>query len=541
MALQVQKISKLAENGDPIPIYEVPVVEKIHGHLQISKNIYGTATPGKPEKIVMVVGETGSGKSTLINGMLNYVLGVKFEDPFRFRVIKEEKLPQTVSQTQTITSYTFGHPYCAELPYDLTIIDTPGFGDTRGLHRDQEISENIKEFFNTKGRTGIDHIDAVCFFAKSSDARLSPTQQYIYRSVLLVFSKDVEKNIHIMLTFCDDDDDEDDDDEVEEPKVIEALRQSNVPCITFYQFNNVALYAKNKGTRKKGFWEQCTRAFNQFFDKLYISKGVSLILSKEVLEKREQLQVKIEHLKQKINLGVIKLDQFKTDRQVLEEKKEKIKSNENFEYQRKSVRRVRVDIKGTRKFVTSCTKCNYTCHYPCTRQNADKQKCAAMEKRGTVDAYCAICPQHCSWRDHVNDGIRLKDEEFIETLTDQHLKTEYFTATAEKDEVEAMVKTLELELNSVFIDLMKNIESIQQCLARLNEIAFIPYNLSQEDHINILIENEQRNRGKGFESRIQYYEEAKQYLKILQRASDHKGTESVEQELEHWKLHLMAK
>ena len=539
--MQIKNISTKISD-DPLPIYQVPVVEKIHGHLQISKRIYGTATPGKPEKIVMVVGETGSGKSTLINGMLNYVLGVKFEDPFRFKVIDEEKLPQTVSQTQNITSYTFGHPYSAELPYDLTIIDTPSFGDTRGLHRDQEIFENIKVFFNTKGRTGIDHIDAVCFFAKSSDARLSPTQKYIYRSVLLVFSKDVEGNVHVMLTFCDNDDD-DEDDEVEEPKVIEALKESNVPCLMFYQFNNVALYAKNNPVRakKKGFWEQCTRAFNQFFDKLYISKSVSLILSKEVLARREQLQVKIEHLKQKINLGVIKLDQLKTDRQVLEEKKEKIKSNENFIYQRKSVRRVRVDIKGTGKFVTNCTKCNYTCHYPCTRQNADKQMCAAMENRGTVDAYCVICPQHCSWRDHVNDGIRLKDEEFIEVLTDQHLKTEYYTATAEKDEIEAMVKTLELELNSVFIDLMKNIESIQQCLARLNEIAFIPYNLSQEDHINILIENERRNHEEGFESRIQYYEEAKQYLKILQRASEHKGTESIEEELEHWKLHLKEK
>lgn len=321
-SFQIKKISTKISD-DPLPIYQVPVVEKIHGHLQISKRIYSR----KPEKIVMVVGETGSGKSTLINGMLNYILGVKFEDPFRFKVINEEKLPQTVSQTQNITSYTFGHPYSAELPYDLTIIDTPGFGDTRGLHRDQEIFENIKVFFNTKGRTGIDHLDAVCFFAKSSDARLSPTQQYIYRSVLLVFSKDVERNVHVMLTFCDNDDD-DEDDEVDEPKVIEALRQSNVPCLTFYQFNNVALYAKNNPVRakKKGFWEQCTRAFNQFFDKLYISRSVSLILSKEVLARREQLQVKIEHLKQKINLGVIKLDQLKTDRQVLDEKKKRSKA-----------------------------------------------------------------------------------------------------------------------------------------------------------------------------------------------------------------------
>ena len=538
MPLQIQRISKKISD-DPVPIFQVPVVENIHGHLRISKKIYGTITPHKPKKIVMVVGETGSGKSTLINGMLNYILGVKFEDPFRFKVIDEEKLPQTVSQTQTITSYTFGHPYCAELPYDLTIIDTPGFGDTRGLQRDQEITGNIKVFFNTKGRTGIDQLDAVCFFAKSADARLSPTQQYIYQSVLTVFSNDVERNIHVMLTFCDNDDD-DDDDEVEEPKVIEALRQSNVPCIKYYQFNNVALYAKNNPVRvkKKGFWEQSSQAFNLFFNELYRSKSVSLILSKEVLEKREELQVKIQHLKQKINLGVIKLDQIKTDRNTIEEKKEKIKNNEKFQYQRKSVKRERIDIRGTGVFVTNCTRCNYTCHYPCTRQNADKQMCAAMENRGTVNAYCAICPEHCSWQDHVNDGVRLIDEEYIETLTDEHLKTEYFTAMVEKDVIEGTVKMLERQLESVFTDLMHNIKSIQQCLARLNEIAFIPYNLSQEDHINILIENERRNAEKGFESRIQYYEEAKQYLKILQRARDHPGAGTVEEEIERWKLHL---
>ena len=55
-----------------------------------------------------------------------------------------------------------------------------------------------------------------------------------------------------------------------------------------------------------------------------------------------------------------------------------------------------------------------------------------------------------------------------------------------------------------------------------------------------LLENERQNHEEGFKNRIQYYEEAKQYLKILQRAGDHKGAESFEQELERWKLHLMA-
>ena len=38
----------------------------------------------------ILVGATGTGKSTLVDGMVNYILGVKWEDPFRFSTIDME-------------------------------------------------------------------------------------------------------------------------------------------------------------------------------------------------------------------------------------------------------------------------------------------------------------------------------------------------------------------------------------------------------------------------------------------------------------------
>ena len=38
------------------------------------------------EKTIMLVGATGSGKSTLVDGIVNYILCVDFEDTFRFTI-----------------------------------------------------------------------------------------------------------------------------------------------------------------------------------------------------------------------------------------------------------------------------------------------------------------------------------------------------------------------------------------------------------------------------------------------------------------------
>lgn len=43
------------------------------------------------EKTIMLVGATGSGKSTLVDGIVNYVMGVNFDDPFRFTLIQLEE------------------------------------------------------------------------------------------------------------------------------------------------------------------------------------------------------------------------------------------------------------------------------------------------------------------------------------------------------------------------------------------------------------------------------------------------------------------
>ena len=159
----------------------------------------------------MVVGQTGCGKTTLLNSFINYVLGIEIDDNFRYEIIHETfGTSQPVTQTSDVTVYNI--KAINGLP-PIQIIDTPGLGDTRGIIQDmsitRKIEKTIKEVLNT--------LNAICFVTKSSNARLTANLKYIFSSVLDLFGEDVKENFIAMLTFCD----------WGTPQVVASLEDSN--------------------------------------------------------------------------------------------------------------------------------------------------------------------------------------------------------------------------------------------------------------------------------------------------------------------------
>ena len=481
---------------------------------------------GETEKVLMVVGATGAGKTTLINGMVNYILGVQWKDEFRFKVITEEtKATQAYSQTQDITAYTFYPMKGSTVPYTFTVIDTPGYGGTDGVERDEKITKQIKEFFSLPPPDGIDHLDGVGFVVQSSQARLTSTQEYIFDSILSIFGNDVSQNIFMMITFAD----------AQRPPVLEAIKEAKIPSHNerLFKFNNSALFAENDAeeyetTFDEMFWKMCFGSFSKFFEKFPKAESVSLTLTREVLEERDQLHVIIEGLNVQITLGLNKLEEMRREEIVLQRREKEIETNKHFTYTINITKPVYINLEGTGRHTTTCGPCHSTCHTDCKIVNdAMKYTCWAMNKRGN----CRICPRKCNWSEHRNLPYLIEYHTIKETRTVEDLKKKFHKAVQQKATSEQMMKAIEESLQGVHMQVLNMIKRAQQSLRRLDEIAVKPNPLTQVEYLELLIKSERRAAKPGWKQRMQYLEVAKSHAEILAKVKDEKESHKLVKKL----------
>ena len=455
---------------------------------------------GKKHIVIMVVGATGAGKSTLITVMVNYIFQVTWEDDFRFHIITHEgknaEKGQAESQTQLIASYTLYPPEGANLNFTLTIIDTPGFGDTRGIHRDKAIVNQIRDFFSdvAQRKHGVDHVNAIGFVAQAFQPRLTATQRYVFDSILGMFGRDMKQNIVLLVTFADG----------QKPQVMEAIKEAEIPSSEiFFKFNNSAIYAE-KGKREavdfdKMFWHLVMENMKNFFKALDEIPTCSLTLTKEVLKIRESLEVTIEALQQKMKARCHKSEELRGEQQILERHKAEIEKNKNFEYELMVHKSRLVDLKSGQS-VLNCMNCHVTCHFPCYITNDDeKHRCDAMNADGT----CKVCDKHCKWSDHRNQPVGYVFFSEKETRKYPELEKKYKEAYTDKITVEQLIRKHEEELLDVQAWVFKLKSEAHANLLRLNEIALRVNPLSTAEYVDSLISDEKLDARDGWQTRIE--------------------------------------
>lgn len=405
-----------------------------------------------------------------------------------------------------MTTYIIRPEPTGRLDYQLNIIDTPGFGDTRGLERDQEIVAQIRDLFSAANVKGVATIDAVCFLAKAPDARLTAVQRYIFQSVMSLFGKDIEENICSLITFADG----------VSPPVLSALKESKLPFGKAFTFNNSGLFARNDEADSLSpmFWDMGVKSFQRFFAHLAMANSKSLRLTKDVLYERYRLEMTVSNLQPKVDIGLQKVNELNREMKIFAENKAEIERNKNFEYPSQETRQVKKDL-ARGKHVTNCLNCHFTCHENCgIPMDADKKGCWAMDSSG----HCRICPDKCFWNKHANTPYVFSYVTVTVTKTYADMLEKYKSASGRLPNQEQLLQRMGQEVNDL-IDLIEQMMmTVKACNERLASIALRPNPLSMTEHIDLMIQAEEMEKKNGFIQRIAVLREFRRRAELTKHA-----------------------
>ena len=423
---------------------------------------------------------------------------------------------QTGSITKGITAYTIYYQHGFKVNNFLTVIDTPGFGDTAGIFEDKVIMSKIETFFRTKGPNGIDVLDALIFVVRSSDMRLGPHQKYIFDQVLSIFGKDVKDNIFLFCTYCDH------PNRSEEPTAVKTLEVARVPYSNkYYSFNLGDLYNMEKADEfNQIYWKMGAESFKSFFKELDLTEAKSLQLTKDVIQKRSQLEEALSNIQENMMVELNELQKLDREREVLTKYEIEIDRNKDFTYE---VNEQFVEVEPLERGMTAinCQICYITC-LKSRYQWKDSllKKCWLFDK---VPVGGCKCPNQCQYNSHRCEKVLYGITTQKVTKTLQGLKREYEEALGKKMTAQQIIIECTESLERVREQTLTFVQQAEGCIHKLNEIALKPESLSTEAYIDLMIEVERARSGEDQARRIQALTQIKEKERLRQRIAQGKG------------------
>lgn len=444
---------------------------------------------GKRYFTLLVMGETGTGKTTLLDAFVNYLAGMNYEDQWRYKLVNENHMKNKKpgeSQTTEITSYYVNYQREDENSKEIyiRIIDTPGLGDTSGVLTDNEIIKKFETLFQEIGE-----LDYILVTVVANSTRWTQQTQYVYDRILEVFGVDAVERFMLMCTFSDGN----------IPLALEVLKDK-FKYQDYFCFNNSALYVPSKeaNDNTKFFWKLGISNVRKFFD-IILEKNLlplSLSMSKEVMRNRQWLFANVQSSKKRINEAFSLLERSNQFLQTIKKHEKEINENKSFTYQVEEDRTKKIYLNNVYQYCTICgCPCCQICVWPA---GANVSQCTYFNG----NRRCPICPGHCYRESHGR----------LEYITEKYTVKVTKTYDAKKqlyDKSKEGLSNSEIALNNQ-IEIMSNLgksilkdmDSIKKSLIELDKIALKPRLFTNVDYFNQMIQYEEETKNPGYKGRI---------------------------------------
>uniref|UniRef100_A0A3Q3WZ48 AIG1-type G domain-containing protein n=1 Tax=Mola mola TaxID=94237 RepID=A0A3Q3WZ48_MOLML len=484
-----QVLIPLIQSGSPA-IYKLKLNETTVGTLR--RKTLGKRSLNKINKTILLVGETGTGKSTLINVLVNYVMGVEWEDDVWFEIVEDEQRRQSQSQTSDVVVYQIFGFEGETLPYSLTIIDTPGYGDTRDDKSDDIISKRLLDCFSSDD--GVHEINVVGLVLKATDNRLSDRLRYVFDSVVSLFGKNMEKNIVALMTHSDGGPPEDALKALEDAKIKCSKNGENQPL--HFLFNNRQSKERTRQFKMtfKFLWDFTVDQISQFTDFLTKTEPQKLNTTLDVMKKRIKLTACIINLQKRIEFIELKQTQIQAEQKLLEKYKEKMKKNEKFCDEVDEPYKVKEPIEGghwgflwlSYKGAISCLVCEETCHHEgCIHSWSPNDSCCVIfDDNGN----CTACTEKCRRSVHVKEEWIYVNKTRKVTVTNETMKRKYEENKAGTENQLSLLEKMERKMEELQNEKHKWLEESFQHIVTLEGIALHVDSLFTLVHLDFLIE-----------------------------------------------------
>ncbi|VDO38944.1 unnamed protein product [Onchocerca flexuosa] len=184
----------------------------------------------RTDRVILLVGPTGSNKSNLIDCMCNYFYGAKFDD-IRYK-IADEIFDRQSTPIKSITKYVFN---ATTMPFRPIIIDTPEIASYNGIPTKEATSCMLQNFLIENQHI---HISALCLVLNCDELSTKKDEEIIPETINLFPSHMLPSTIILFSS--------NDEKPSLSPSIKLLLRHLNLTYNKYYFFNDCFLQ-HNKG------------------------------------------------------------------------------------------------------------------------------------------------------------------------------------------------------------------------------------------------------------------------------------------------------